>query len=704
VGTTTHIPSFGAKQSGTYEYINNVLVEGESKPSRKLEVTGCVPMYFGIAQTPSFVYPIRTMKKTLFKTVILLTVCCTLKARANGCDPERNAIPNTQHAIRITNYKNNTTIRHPVPLIRGILAEPNEASVTVINTSSTRPTRKIEGLARKGKFKALAELVPGKNKLLIKAGKAELPLTLNYKPQTNPYIVRAFFLTDKTGATEYQTPIENDAQDYRGKLGTAMKLMQTFTAERMYDLGFGRITFNLEFDDTGKVIVRTLKGDKTADHYHKMRGLDLYYYAGDLIKERFPNDYAKNLVIPAFTRFSPETKKTYAHTALGAGRLALFGGANIFTWPDSIDEAQKAFMNTTRIDTTKFFSDSVERHTFWAAASTTIGAALHELGHTFALPHSQSHHDIMTRGFDRFNRALTLIEPPHARHKTPYEFNEEQIARWDAPSAVWIKSDRWFALDKKNFTEQNKTVATADENLRTITIQSENGIGGIVLGPRGLAAGHVPIDYNKPPPQKVRVSMADFGNYLAGEEPEIRIIDTQGLTKTIPLQDLMPTPFVRTWRFAPLTAPWTDPKKFVPVDNARLQAITESARSVAPATSPVPFIDFLPHFPNEKRHDIAGYAVRTFNSEKTRNVKFFTGSDDALRIWLNGELITKVLALRSAAKDAESANARIRKGENTIVAEVSQRAGGWGLYLRIADKDGSDLIITDDDKITEFKP
>ena len=240
-----------------------------------------------------------------------------------NCSPKANHPP-----IRLANYTDGTTIRHPVPLIRGILADTKATSVTIVNTSSKRTTRKMRGFARNGNFKVLTQLLPGPNKLIIRANKARLALTLNYKPQTNPHIVRVFFLTDKTGNTEYQTPIRKDQQNYRGKLGTAMLLMQTFTAERMYDLGFGRITFNLELDDAGQPIVRTLQADDLADHYHKMDGLKLWNYAARLIRQKHPNSNAKNLVVPAFTRFDPNTNKTYAHTALGGGSLALFGGVS----------------------------------------------------------------------------------------------------------------------------------------------------------------------------------------------------------------------------------------------------------------------------------------------------------------------------------------------------------------------------------------
>ncbi|MHC4641772.1 MAG: FG-GAP-like repeat-containing protein, partial [Planctomycetota bacterium] len=602
-------------------------------------------------------------------------------------------------AISLTNYKNGTTIRYPVPLIRGKLADANATLVKVINTSSNRNTRNMEGLAYEGNFKVLAELIPGDNKLIIRAGRHELALALNYKPQTNPYIVRVFYLTDKTGNTEYQTPIENDLQDYRGKLGTTMKLMQTFNAERMNEMGFGRVTFNLEFDSDGRVKVHKLHADDKAEHYYKMDGLKLWSYAGRLISRRLPHPKAKNLVIPAFTRFDPNNGKTYAHTALGGGTLALFGGGNLFTWPDNLTDAQKAFMDTRTIDTKKFFSDSVGRHTFWATASTTIGAALHELGHTFGLPHSRHRHDIMTRGFDRFNRVFTLIEPPHARRKESYEFKESEIAFWADPSAVWLKFNRWFALDKKDFSERNKTTVTMEKDSGNILITSSHGIGGIVLAGKGNIYANFPIDYNKPPPQRVVVPLARFGRHLAGERPAVRVIDTQGLSKVVTLKELMPRSFIQSWRFASVTVPWEDPKSFVPVDSKRLKVIAASAASEKLSKFKTSYIDFLTHFPPERRQNVVAYAVRTFTSDKARDVRIFTGSDDALRVWLNGKLVTEALALRTARIDSESNSAKIRTGENTLVVEVSQGAGGWGLYLRIEDQKGNGLALTEDGKI-----
>lgn len=232
-----------------------------------------------------------------------------------------------------------------------------------------------------------------------------------------------------------------------------------------------------------------------------------------------------------------------------------------------------------------------------------------------------------------------------------------------------------------------------------IVVTSAHGIGGIVLADKGDTYAHVPIDYNQPAPQKVDVSLAKFGRHLAGERPAIRVIDTQGLSKVVTLRELMPRSFIQSWKFASITVPWEDPKSFVPVDSKRLKVIAVSAASAKLSKFKTSYIDFLTHFPPERRQNVVAYAVRTFTSDKARDVRIFTGSDDALRVWLNGKLVTEALALRAARMDSESNSAKIRAGENTLIAEVSQGGGGWGLYLRIDDEKGNDLALTEDGKI-----
>jgi len=463
-------------------------------------------------------------------------LCAALVVAASGTVWAKAA--STRPAVRVTNFVSGETVRFPVVLIRGELADAKLEAITVTNGSS-----KSSGLAAEGRFKVLVELAPGVNKLVIAAGGAKVNLSVNYKPQTNPYVVRVHYFVDKTGDTRFQTPLKNDPQNWRGKLDTAMKLMQTFTAQRLGDLGLGRRTFNLELDDRGRVKIHILKGQRDAAYYQKITGHQLYNEAAREIGRQFPHKRAKNLVIPAFTRFDPKTGKVGAHTALGGGHLALFGGGDLFSWPDSVSVAQAAFMNATRVDPRKIFSDSVGRHTFWANASTTMGAALHEIGHTFGLPHSRDVHDIMTRGGDRLNRFFTLVEPPHAGQREARGFKDSEIACWSPVSGGALAPHRFFALDDRAWKDAGKIVVRVDSAAGQVVIESPYGLRYVGVW-QVLSGGHTQslapaiIARREKMPRKLTISLADLKKQLGDAKVKFRVIDDEGLSSTTLLSSL----------------------------------------------------------------------------------------------------------------------------------------------------------------------
>jgi len=600
--------------------------------------------------------------------------------------------------ITLTNYADGTAIRYPVPLLRGTLLDSALTEVTVVNTSVPEPGEGVRGQAYKGRFVALSELIPGENRLVINAGDASLPVTLHYKPHTSPWVVRLFYLVGSDGKTDYQTPLSDDTQDWQGKLATAGRLMQTFTAERLYDLGYGRKTFNLETGENGNVIVHLLRAPQEREHYYGKSGLDMWNLSNRLVGNQYPLPRSKNLVVCSFTWFDPETRKTHCHAALGGGDLAYFGGANLFAWPDSIADAHRAFSDATRVDTARFFSDSVGRHTFWAIASTTIGACLHELGHTFDLPHTRYPHDIMTRGIDRLNRAFTLVEPPHAGRKTTYDFRIDEIAEWSAPSADALVTTLPFQADLAENRPANCTTLRLDTGTRSVRISSPNGIRFVGVHAKGDCLYHAPIAPGTPGPTTVELPISEMAEKAKTDKVRIRAVDEAGHSSWIGMDELLRGPFVSGWRLSEVSTEWRKTDSFPEVDDAKLAEVVAGAADGA-VTGPGNRVNLLDHFSPEQQTNRAAYLVKEIQCDAVRSVKILTGSDDALRLWLNGKLVQQVLALRAVRVDSESVDVELARGRNTLVAEVCQGTGGWELVLRLETLDGKPVAVADDGQL-----
>lgn len=65
------------------------------------------------------------------------------------------------------------------------------------------------------------------------------------------------------------------------------------------------------------------------------------------------------------------------------------------------------------------------------------------------------------------------------------------------------------------------------------------------------------------------------------------------------------------------------------------------------------------------------------------------GSDDGVKLWLNGDLVHANNAVRGLTPGQDKAQARLRQGWNRIFAKVTQHTAGCALCLRIRAADGS---------------
>ncbi|RPJ00533.1 MAG: DUF2961 domain-containing protein, partial [Candidatus Aminicenantes bacterium] len=89
--------------------------------------------------------------------------------------------------------------------------------------------------------------------------------------------------------------------------------------------------------------------------------------------------------------------------------------------------------------------------------------------------------------------------------------------------------------------------------------------------------------------------------------------------------------------------------------------------------------------PNEQA---IAYGLAYVHSPDDRDATLFVGSDDGVRVWVNGEIVHTNPVYRAAEPDLDRVPIRLRKGWNKVLIKDLQGAGGWGFYVRIADPEG----------------
>ena len=96
------------------------------------------------------------------------------------------------------------------------------------------------------------------------------------------------------------------------------------------------------------------------------------------------------------------------------------------------------------------------------------------------------------------------------------------------------------------------------------------------------------------------------------------------------------------------------------------------------------FLNFNDCFP-EMHNETIAYALTTIISPRDNFTEILVGSDDGVKVWLNGKLVHDNHAHRGASPDQDTVRVRLNPGPNTLLVKVDQGSGGWGFYLRLID-------------------
>jgi hypothetical protein len=96
--------------------------------------------------------------------------------------------------------------------------------------------------------------------------------------------------------------------------------------------------------------------------------------------------------------------------------------------------------------------------------------------------------------------------------------------------------------------------------------------------------------------------------------------------------------------------------------------------------------DLIPLFqPNQH---VVAYALTYIDSPDNREVTFRVGSDDGIKVWLNGSIIWSNDVYRRLSIDSDIFKAQLRKGINKVLVKLTQSNGEWGFHFRATDSSG----------------
>lgn len=80
--------------------------------------------------------------------------------------------------------------------------------------------------------------------------------------------------------------------------------------------------------------------------------------------------------------------------------------------------------------------------------------------------------------------------------------------------------------------------------------------------------------------------------------------------------------------------------------------------------------------------DTAAYALLRLRSAQARSgVTLRVGSDDAVKVWLNGAVVHTNAINRTATDFQDTVTVNLRQGENLLLVKVSNRTGSWSLFV-----------------------
>jgi len=89
--------------------------------------------------------------------------------------------------------------------------------------------------------------------------------------------------------------------------------------------------------------------------------------------------------------------------------------------------------------------------------------------------------------------------------------------------------------------------------------------------------------------------------------------------------------------------------------------------------------------------DRCGYLLAEILSDTSQDVRFEIGSDDGVKLWLNGDLLHTNNAMRGLSVHQDEVSGRLKAGANRLMLKISQGGGDWAACCRVRSTEGLHL-------------
>lgn len=90
---------------------------------------------------------------------------------------------------------------------------------------------------------------------------------------------------------------------------------------------------------------------------------------------------------------------------------------------------------------------------------------------------------------------------------------------------------------------------------------------------------------------------------------------------------------------------------------------------------------------------VRAFAYATIHVTEAQEATLRIGSDDGVRAWINGTKVHENITDRGTALDNDLVPVSLKAGDNALLLEIIQHAGGWNFCARLTSPEGTPLAF-----------